>query len=243
MMPPARPRFEIVAGTANADDRRLVSVATFRAITGLSVTDINDANAALLLDGVLSQCATSCRLARAGAAPLTLAQEAVRATWPAGSYDVRFWPTRWFLDEGRTQLLLPWRAPITAITITEGETDLVENTDFQLLGAGVVERLSGCWPLGGIIADYTAGWVAPAEDASADVEGETLPADLVRLIVDQARMTHGQGSIDPNLRSEDIAGVWSGTYNVPGGDSIDTSGLMRPLWDALQPFRAPPSIG
>lgn len=249
MMPALRPRFEIVVGTSSAAERRLVTPATVRALTGLPETgdgSVDDATLILWIDAVLAQCATYCRLARAGAAPRTLAQEVVRATWPASYVANGQWPRGWFLDDRGTQLLLPWRVPVTAIEMTEGETELEENVDFRLLGAGVVERLSGgaacCWATGGIVADYTAGWVLPSDDPSYEVDGETLPPDLVARIADQVKLAYDQRDVDRTLRSEDVVGVWSGSYNVPGGDAIATSGLTRPLEDALAPYRAPPTF-
>lgn len=238
-----RPRFEVVVG-ASAADRRLVTVSTIRALTGIPSTgegSASDETLGLMLDAALSQCAVACRMATYRAMPPTLAQESVRATW-----DQTFWEWRHrslAFGERNHQLLLPWRAPISAITLTEGETELVENTDYRLLGAGVLERLQGWWPNSGLlVADYVAGFVPLSSDGSYQEDGETLPADLVALLGDQVRLRFDSQGIDLNLRSEDVPGVWSGTYNVPGGDSIDTSGLLRPLWDALSPYRAPPSF-
>lgn len=248
MYPVGRPLFEVIT-PASASERLLVSVATIRALTGLTESDASDATLTLLISSALAQCARSCNLATYRASPPTLAEEAVRATWQANSW---YLPSGWssvsvpYYGYGSqpSTLLLPWRAPITAIEITEGETELVEDTDFRLLGAGVVERMNGCWPTAGtIVVDYVAGFVPLSDDPSYDYDGETLPADLVQLIADQVRMANSRSAIDLNLRSEDIPGVWSGSYNVPGGSAIDTSGLMLPLYDALSPYRAPPSIG
>lgn len=240
MMPLGRPRFEVIVG-ATATERRLVTAAIVRALAGIPET-VTDATLNPMIDAALAQCARSCRMATYRASPPTLAQESVRATWIENSW---YWPTPYFgYGSQPSTLLLPWRAPITEIEITEGETELVENTDFRLLGAGVVERINGCWPTtGNIVVDYTAGFVPLSDDPSYDYDGETLPADLVQMIADQVRMTNDGAGIDRNLRSEDIPGVWSGSYNVAGGDAIDTSGLMRPLYDALTPYRAPSSIG
>lgn len=223
---------------AAAEDRRLITVETVRALTGLSESDVADETLELLIDAALAQCATFCKLARDGAKPLTLAQEEVRATWPESLHYVR-WPREWYLDDGRTQLILPWRAPITDITITEAGVELEENVDFQLLGAGLVERLGAglpcCWG-SGIVAEYTAGWAADPED------GEVMPADLVAEIVAQIKYGNELRGREIGLRSEDVPGVWSGSYNVAGGDSISSSGLLRSLEMALTPYRAPPTI-
>jgi hypothetical protein len=245
MMPVGRPQFQVIVG-ATATERRLVTPAIVRALSGIPES-VTDATLNPMIDAVLAQCARSLNMATYRAYPPTMARESVRATWLTNSW---YWPSGWsspyYYGYGLqpSTILLPWRSPITDIEIAEGETDLVENTDFRLLGAGMVERINGCWPTAGdIVVDYVAGFVPLSDDPSYGYDGETLPADIVQMIADQVRMTNDGVSIDRNLRSEDIPGVWSGTYNVAGGDAIDTSGLMRPLYDALSPYRAPPAIG
>ncbi len=241
-----RPTFTVVVGTATTADRRLISVATVRALTGLTEGDVSDETLTLLIDAALATAARYCKLATAGAQPPTFAQEQVRATWPDTTVFDFYWHRTW-LPAGRGhELILPWRTPITAVTVTEGETELVQDVDFRLLGAGVIERLSGgvfCgWALGGIVVDYTAGWAATPADPSAEPESEPMPADLVALISDQVRLSVIQRTADPTLRSEDIPGIWSGSYNVAGGDAISAYGLGRPLQMALDAYRAPPSF-
>lgn len=239
-----RPTFEVVT-PADAEGRRLVSVNAIRGMTGLPATGdgaITDEDLGRLVDAALAQCARSCKLAPYRASAPTLAQEAVRAIWlPANVASYVSRPLMGWVTTP-SQLLLPWRAPITSIEVNEGEVELVEGTDFCLLQGGIVERIGGCWGTGGaIVVDYTAGWVAAA-DYPDPQEGEAMPADLVLLIADQVRMTADRRDIDLNLRSEDIPGVWSGSYNVAGGSAIDTGGLLMPLYDALEPYRAPPSF-
>lgn len=241
-----RPTFTVVVGTT-ADDRRLIPISMIRALTGLAESDIGDEALNLKIDAVLASCARSCRLAKAGSAPPTLARETVRAAWPDTTvYDYR-WHLMWLPSGRGHKLILPWRAPITSVAIAEGDTDLVEGSDFRYLGAGVIERMNSgtyCgWPLGAIDVTYTAGFIkTPADPSYDESEGDPLPADVVALIADQVRLSISQGKVDPILRSEDIPGVWSGTFNTPGGDAIDTSGLSRPLYDALSDYRAPPSF-
>jgi hypothetical protein len=245
MTPTGRPRFEVIVG-ASAADRRLVHVDTIRALTGFPSTGdgaVSDETLGLWLDAEIARAADSCDMATYRGLPPTLAQESVRVTFPAGMYDYR----PWCLNDRSGTLLLPWRAPITAITITVGDVELVENVDYQLVDAGVVERLSGnngvwCPGWGGLVVDYVAGFVPLSPDASYQPDGATLPANVVALLADQVRLRQDSMAMNLNLRSEDVPGIWSGTYNVAGGDAIDTSGLMRPLWDALAPYRAPPGF-
>lgn len=247
MTPLGRPRFEVIVATASAEERRLVSATTIRALTGIPETGdggMADASLNLLIDGELIRCARSCNLALFRALPPTLAQESVRATWRQDCWDYTGSSGRPRIGWGEpSQLLLPWRAPITSIEIEEGGVDLVENTDFQLLGAGVVERIGGCWPtVGTIVANYVAGWIPLADDPTDQEDGETMPADLIALLGDQVRMAYDRRDIDLNLRSEDVPGIWSGSFNVAGGDAVDTGGLLRPLYDALRTYRAPATI-
>lgn len=242
-----RPVFSVVVGTTIAE-RRLIPLSVIRAFSGLTEDDIGDEALNLRTDAVLALCARSCRMARAGSAPATLAREQVRAVWP----DVSIYNYNWrrtYLPNGRgNKLILPWRAPITSIAVAEGETDLVQDTDFRYLGSGVIERIgvgdSYFWPTTGeVTVDYTAGFIATPADASYDEEeGDPLPQDVVMLIAQQVKMGIDAMEIDQNLRSEDVPGIWSGSYNVAGGDAIDTSGLLRPLYDVLSNYRAPPSF-
>jgi len=233
MTPTGRPKFEVVT-PATAEGRLLVPAATIRSITGIPSTGtgaVTDDAINQMTLAALATMARSCRFAQYRAIPPTLAQESVQATWQPDCWD--WWPVRAPFRQGQpATLLLPWRAPITSIEIAEGDTDLEEDVDFRLLGSGVVERINGCWATSGnIVAAYVAGFTSA-----------TLPADLVSLIGDQVRMSSDRLAIDLNLRSEDVPGVWSGTYNVAGGSSVDTGGLMMPLYDALAAYRAPPSF-
>lgn len=235
-----RPTFSVIVGTT-VEDRRLIPLSMIRAFSGLTEEDVGNEALNLRLDAALSSCARSCRLARAGSSPATFARETVRAVWPDMSL-----MTAWWRAGRRNKLILPWRAPITSIVITEGETDLIEGTDFNYLGAGVIERIGvgACWPISGAVTvDYVAGFIKTPEDPSyEESEGDPLPPDVVMLIAQQIKMGIDSMDIDQNLRSEDVPGIWSGSYNVAGGDAIDTSGLMRPLYDALSNYRAPPSF-
>lgn len=235
-----RPLFEVIV-PADAEARRLIPVSVIRTLTGIPVSGegaVSDAVLGQLIDAALAQAATSCGLAKARGLSPTLASEEVRASWPA-----EFWSSWRIIPQHYSgavpsQIMLPWRAPITEIAVTEGETLLVENTDYRLLGSGVLERMSGCWS-GSIVVNYTAGFNAMDELGSEPIEN-VIPPDLVSLFADQIRMMNDRAALDLNLRSEDIPGVWSGTFNVAGGSSIDTGGLMMPLYDALAAYRAPP---
>jgi len=228
------PTFAVVT-PADADARRFIDVATIRSLTGIPETGsgaLTDEALSLRLDGVLADAADYCRLAEQPGLPATLAKESVRATW----VDVA---TAGCGASRGSRLLLPWRAPITAIAVNEAGIELVEGVDFRHIGAGVIERISNgvaCgWSQGSIVVDYTAGWEADDEDYPP-------PANLVARFADQVRLIYFQGRQNPTLRSQDVPGVWSGTYSVAGGDTILASGRLASLEAALDRYRAPPSV-
>lgn len=236
-----RPTFSVIVGTT-IEDRRLIPLSMIRSYSGLSETDIGDEALNLRTDAVLAMCARFCKFARAGSSPATLARETLRAAWPDLSA---------FGFQGRrgNKLVIPWRAPITSVTVTEGETELVVDVDYRNLGAGVLERIGpnlswSCWTTTlPVTVDYVAGFIkTPADPSYDEEEGDALPPDVVMLIAQQVKMGVDALEIDQNLRSEDVPGIWSGSYNVAGGDAIDASGLSRPLCEALRSYRAPPSF-
>lgn len=234
-----RPVFSVTVGTT-VEERRLIPLSLIRAYSGLTETDIGDEALNLRVDAVLASCARSCRFARAGSSPPTLARETLRAVWPDTSSLFRG-----IAPQTSTTLILPWRAPITQLTVSEGSTELEQDVDYRHVGSGVIERIGTewFWSTAEISVDYVAGFIrSPADPSYEEEEGEPLPSDVVMLIAQQVKLGVDALAIDQNLRSEDVPGIWSGTYNVPGGDAIDTSGLMRPLYDALSDYRAPPSF-
>lgn len=229
------PLFEVVVPTSDAAERRLVTAAMVRTLIGSPEAD--DAVLELLIDGVSAECARFCKLARAGAVPATFGRERVRATWQ--SLDLSSYPG----PCNRTpRLVLPWRAPITEIEIAEDGVDLVQGTDFRLLGGGIVERLGSGnfagWSGGVIVADYTVGWLLGVDASAYDGVTEPVPADLAARVIDQVKMHYLGRTLNPALRSESTEGVGSASYNVVGGDAIGTSGLLKSLESALAPFRS-----
>jgi hypothetical protein len=223
-----RPLFEVIVPTSHPEGRRLVSAAYVRSLIGSPEAD--DAVLELLIDGVCDDCAAYCKLARSRAEVPTFGRESLRATWAA--LDTSREPAR-----GRT-LALPHRVPVTAIEVSEGGSDLVEGTDFRLLGGGLVERLGGDWGTGEIVADYTAGWLLGVDASAYDGITEPVPAGLQNRIVEQVKMKYLGRRRDDSLRSESTETVGSASYNYAGGDGgIGRSGLLVALESALAPYR------
>ena len=210
---------EIVTPAAAGSARRLTTAAKVQGalrLGGIDTTLIDS-----IIDAVSGECVRLSGLARAatGAIP-TFGQEVLRATWLA-------------VDRERgTIMVLPWRAPVTAVgNVVEAGTTLVQDTDYRLIGGGMLERLADDaaipWSSGKIAATYTAGWVLP----------DGVPPELEGQVIEQVKMRYLGTDRDPALRSEAVPDVWSGTYGVAGGDSIGESGLLRSLEAALAPYR------
>ncbi len=215
----SEPLFEVVTPAASVAGRRLTTAAKVQAALRLGAVDTTLIES--IIDAVSGECARFCNLARAVAGPVpTFGQEVVRATWLG-------------IDVSRpSTLILPWRAPITTVgSVIENGATLVMNTDFRLLGSGMLERMADdalvCWSTGKIVVSYTAGWSLPTD----------VPAELEGQVIEQVKMKYLATDRDPALRSENTPDVWSGSYAVAGGDSIGESGLLKSLEAALAPFK------
>ena len=213
------PLFEVVTPAGSATARRLTTAAKVQAALRMGAVDTTLIES--IIDAVSGECVRFCNLARAVAGPVpTFGQEVVRATWLG-------------TDMSRSSILvLPWRAPVTAVSsVVEDGTSLALNTDFRLVGGGMLERMADdtlvCWSTGKIVVSWTAGWSLPAE----------VPAELEGQVIEQVKMKYLATDRDPALRSENTPDVWSGSYAVAGGDSIGESGLLRSLEVALSPYR------
>ena len=215
----SKPLFEVVTPVSNAAARRLTTAEKVQAALRLGSVDSTLIES--IIDAVSGECVRYCNFARpaTGGVP-TFGQEVLRATWLATD-----------LNRGST-LILPWRSPITTIgSVVEGVTTLAQNSDYRLLGAGMLERIvddaPASWSTGKIVVTYTAGWALPID----------VPAELEGQVIEQVKMKYLATDRDPALRSENTPDVWSGSYAVAGGDSIGESGLLKSLEAALSPFK------
>lgn len=214
------PLFEVVTPAGSAAARRLTTAAKVQ--VALRLGSVDSTLIESLIDAVSGECARFCNLARAAAGPVaTFGQEVVRATWLG-------------TDMSRSSILvLPWRTPVTAVSsVVEDGTSLALNTDFRLVGGGMLERMADdtlvCWSMGKIVVSWTAGWSLPTD----------VPAELEGQVIEQVKMKYLATDRDPALRSENTPDVWSGSYAVAGGDSIGKSGLLTALESALAPFKS-----
>lgn len=214
------PLFEVTTPAANAAARRLTTATKVRALIGSPAGD--DTKIETLIDGVSAECAAYCGLARPAnmASPPTFGQEVVKATWVQAC------------EPRDTMLVLPWRVAVSPGQVVENGTNLTLNTDYRLVGGGMLERISGDapvrWSSGKIVVPYTAGWVLP----------DGVAPEMERLVIEQVKMAYLNADQNPGIRSESVPDVYQASYAVAGGDSIGRSGLLVSLESALSPFRS-----
>ena len=213
------PLFEVVTPAANAAARRLTTVTKVQA--ALRLGNVDSTLIESIIDAVSGECVRFANLARSASGTVpTFGQEVLRATWLGTE-----------MDRGSV-LILPWRTPIATVdSVVEDGTTVALNTDFRLVGGGMLERMTDdapvSWSPGKIVVSWTTGWSLPAE----------VPAELEGQVIEQVKMKYLATDRDPALRSENTPDIWSGSYAVAGGDSIGESGLLKSLEAALSPFK------
>ena len=213
------PLFEVVTPVANAAARRLTTATKVQAALRLGSVDSTLIES--IIDTVSGECVRFANLARSASGTVpTFGQEVLRATWLGTE-----------MDRGSV-LILPWRTPIATVgSVVEDGTTLASNTNFRLVGGGMLERIADdapvSWSSAKIMVSWTAGWSLPVE----------VPAELEGQVIEQVKMKYLATDRDPALRSENTPDVWSGSYAVAGGDSIGESGLLKSLEAALFPFK------
>jgi len=181
---------------------------------------VTDTVLATIIDQATASMARFANLAVEGrGTPPTFAAEVLRASWPVS-----------WIERG-SQLMLPWRVPITEIvSVVESGVGLEPDTDFQLITGGILLRLvddtPAAWAIGKIVVEYRAGWNLPDE----------APAELAAA-AEQVKYAALAAGRDPAVRSYTTPDLEQVTFSVPGGDSIGRSGLLIQVEAALSPYR------
>ncbi|WP_319798321.1 hypothetical protein [Nitrobacter sp.] len=216
-----RALFEVVTAITDDTKRRLTTAANVRAMIGSASSD--DAVLETLISRASAAFATYCKLAKdAKGTPPSFGEESLRATYAAVRHR----------DDRATDLVLPWRPAITAITsVVENGVSLVAGTDYQLKSGGILERLYSDretrWRPEKIVVEYTAGWELPGN----------VPADIEAAAIDQVKYMWSARERDPSIRSENVPDVYQVSFNYPGGSSIGDSGLLISVEAALVAYR------
>jgi len=158
---------------------------------------------------------------------------------------VRTWCGRSFALEGVRETLhhnrpgasvMLSRWPVASIDAVTIDGRVFDPVNFQAEdGAGIVYRIGadGCtasWPSGRTVIEYTAGYVLPNDDNSAE---PTLPKDIERAAIILVKTAYFARGRDPLIRTEDVSGIASTTYWVGGfgnGATLppDVEGLLSP---------------
>lgn len=215
--------FEVTAAITSIAHRRLTTAAKVQDVLfGGTATDTTLIET--FIDRVSDKAVEYCRLARdpTGTFP-TFGRETCRATWAPLSNGLR-----------GHELILPWRVPVSSITsvVEDGET-LVLSTDYQLAGAGILERLSETnrvrWSSAAIVVVYVAGFDLATASA--------VPPALEAAVIDQVKVMYQTRRRDITLRSEQVPDVYTAAYSIAGGDSIGESGLMVQVESALGQYK------
>jgi hypothetical protein len=100
---------------------------------------------------------------------------------------------------GRKSVLLPvWPTTAVASVTLDGEL-LVEHTDYEWSGAGILRRLCALWPdrLRCLTVTYSHGWAE-------------VPKDIQEAVIDQAR---SMDTVVPGLQSKTV-GAQSVTFGA-----------------------------
>jgi hypothetical protein len=186
-------------------DRSLLTIEELRSAAG--VTDSSrDTELQVLGDAIAALITQACQVARVGAIPPTLRQEAVVETFNAPVHHGYHW-----LPIDRAGALHPSRTPIVSIeSVVEG-TRTLTTSDYQVDGAAIYRLSSGHrmhWQCGPIVVSYTAGYA-------------TVPYDLkwaATKFVQAALLENGR---DPYLKRKVIMGVSEYEWWIdPTKDSI-----------------------
>lgn len=167
------------------------------------------------------RCARVCNLAidESGSIP-TLASETLTATW------------RPLVEGTRSdELLLPWRRPVTSITSVVEDGETLDAADYALEAGNALRRLDGDdyteWNDGKIVVVFIAGW---------DVAGGAVPPSIDDAVINQVKTMRAMATRDGTVRSFRVPDVLEETYSVAGGSTLDPSGLIPELLEALGPY-------
>lgn len=210
---------------ANADARRLTTVANFKAALDLETSAADDTEIASLVYRVSDLIARECGLVEtAGGERPTFGNERLTATW-------------WQTGAYRGNLLhLPWRVPVSSITsIVEDGVTLTVSTDYILKSStpGILVRMDDgiptAWSSAQIVGVFNAGWTLPTN----------VPPDVEAAAIEQMRAIWYGRDRDPNLRSESVPDVYTGTWSVGGGDTRGDAALLPQVIETMTPYWNP----
>lgn len=196
-----------------ADSRRLTTVEHVRMDLGITEAEAENSKVERLIDQASAMAERYCRR--------TFAIETVRETVRGCNID---------------HVMRLERAPAFAVRSVALNGDAVDPAEYELEGVSLYRLSAGgvrfAWRGSMLAVDYDAGFVRPGGDA---VEGaQDLPADVELAAIRLVGAIFSASSRDQLIKSEDVDGVGSLSYWVPG----TKSSLPSPEAEALlKPYR------
>lgn len=228
----SRPHRRLTVATP-ATSRLLTSVT--RVKESLGITDASqDTLISELIDRVSDEVVAYLRLPRADdGAIATLGVETYVETlrYVSGAFD-----------------LYLTRRPVSAIaSLVEDGTTLTEGVDFQVVtNIGSIQRLDGedviAWAADKIVVTYDAGYVLPGDSGTRDLPYEIEEAAIYTIAARMADLN--SSSMDPDVKSETLFGVYSATYATDGtsGRAFGDAGTLPMRANALLAAHRNPMI-
>lgn len=191
-----------------AESARLTTVTAFRAETGVTADQMDDAAVEALIDLASGLVADYCQR--------VFARETVKETF--------FGPFSGPLILSRCPAPSVEDVVIGGVSLSEGDAAIDQKS-------GLLHRVAGgCligWPHGAIEVTYTAGFILPGES------GRNLPTMVERATVLICAALISGRTRDPLIKSEAVEGVGRTDFYVPGqGSSLphpEAEGLLKPF--------------
>ncbi len=138
--------------------------------------------------------------------------------------------TNW--SEPATGLLTAGTAIGNAVSIVENAIPLAEGVDFQVdrtVGQLIRFDVNGWprkWPALPITATFAAGYAA-------------IPADVQKAVLKMIKLVTMARDRDPQLRQENVEGVWEGQYWFASGPGAATGDMPPDVEAMLERYRVP----
>jgi hypothetical protein len=197
----------------------LTTVATVKAELGILTTS-EDASLAVWITQASAACASYCNR--------VLSLETVTET-----FRNRFtYPFHQNNFRNIASVLLARTPIVSAISVVQDTVVLTQDVDYQLdANQGIIYRLNPTddslvqWYFKKLVINYTGGYGTIT----------SIPRNIERACITQVQVIRASASRDPNIKSENIPGVFSTTYWSP---SVTDNGALGPEVTALlDPYR------
>lgn len=164
-----------------AEDLSLAPIEAMRAAAGVAADDTSrDNELKTLAERISSEIVDACRIAVGEGAEPTLRQERLSET---------------FTGCGEATLILSRRHNVSIVSVTENGAPVTIDARGLKSEAGLLERWvngnQSCWAAQEIVVIYDAGFV-------------TVPASLVGVVTDLARVRLSQASVDPLVKAVEV---------------------------------------